>query len=541
MAAGSSARSLWKGAISFGLVHVPVSLHSATEEQEIDFDWLDDRTMDPVGYKRVNKRTGREVEKEHIVKGVKVEGEAYVVLSDDEIRSAYPKRHAKTDEHLLLETDAYLGVIATSDDATLLVMYQGDQFYVRASDTIAMAERIADGMRFLMNPTLPENATIVVRQWPDRESNQVDVITQHQEVAGEIRSGDWIKLHEQAWVMWKLSHHNNLQLLQPAHIVLQQTLEMHDNDDINTASDAPPAMSEPTPAADELESIDADERPPQPVLTKHESWDDRPIRPAGPEKMASLIEESAASVASPVSYEDRPIRAPSTSPPSVVDEQVDPAPGHNEPISIDDAPASSPTAVAAWDERPISSAPTNDAAEMSVETAQAWDERPIQPAPTSWDDRPIKPAPNAKDAVEMSVEMAQAWDERPIQSAPTSWDDRPIKPAPNVFLDERPIQPAVANDPPIDTPCAPSWEDRPIKPASVVEKDAQHDEQPETTSSHSATPNQSPTQAGWSLSMDPPQEAMASESPMDDATWATSSPPISGTHNVFRCEVLSCM
>ena len=71
---------------------MPVSLHSATEEQEIDFDWLDERTMDPVGYKRVNKRTGREVEKDHIVKGVKVEGEAYVVLSDDEIRSAYPKR-----------------------------------------------------------------------------------------------------------------------------------------------------------------------------------------------------------------------------------------------------------------------------------------------------------------------------------------------------------------------------------------------------------------------------------------------------------------
>jgi DNA end-binding protein Ku len=88
----SSARSIWKGAISFGLVHVPVSLHSATQEQELDFDWLDKRTMDPVGYKRINKRTGKEIDKDNIVKGVKLEGDEYVVLSDDEIKNAYPKR-----------------------------------------------------------------------------------------------------------------------------------------------------------------------------------------------------------------------------------------------------------------------------------------------------------------------------------------------------------------------------------------------------------------------------------------------------------------
>lgn len=53
-------RTLWKGAISFGLVHTPVGLHTATTEQGVDFDWLDSRTMDPVGYKRINKRTGKE-------------------------------------------------------------------------------------------------------------------------------------------------------------------------------------------------------------------------------------------------------------------------------------------------------------------------------------------------------------------------------------------------------------------------------------------------------------------------------------------------
>ena len=54
-------RAIWKGAISFGLVHIPVSLVSATSSQGVDFDWLDKRSMDPVGYKRINKTTGKEV------------------------------------------------------------------------------------------------------------------------------------------------------------------------------------------------------------------------------------------------------------------------------------------------------------------------------------------------------------------------------------------------------------------------------------------------------------------------------------------------
>jgi DNA end-binding protein Ku len=84
-------RAIWKGAISFGLVHVPVALYPASVESDIDFDWLDKRTLDPVGYKRVNKRTGKEVPKDDIVKGVKVSDGGYVVLGEDEIKVAYPK------------------------------------------------------------------------------------------------------------------------------------------------------------------------------------------------------------------------------------------------------------------------------------------------------------------------------------------------------------------------------------------------------------------------------------------------------------------
>lgn len=84
-------RAIWKGAISFGLVHVPIALHPGSSEIGIDFDWVDKRSMDPVGYKRINKRTGKEVTKENIVRGVKVRDEEYVLLTDDEIKAAYPK------------------------------------------------------------------------------------------------------------------------------------------------------------------------------------------------------------------------------------------------------------------------------------------------------------------------------------------------------------------------------------------------------------------------------------------------------------------
>jgi Ku protein len=90
MATGS--RTLWKGAITFGLIHIPVALHTASIEQGVDFDWLDKRSMDPVGYKRINKRTGKEIDKDNIVKGVEYEDGKYVIVSPDEVEAVYPRR-----------------------------------------------------------------------------------------------------------------------------------------------------------------------------------------------------------------------------------------------------------------------------------------------------------------------------------------------------------------------------------------------------------------------------------------------------------------
>ncbi|MGY4724406.1 non-homologous end joining protein Ku [Burkholderia pyrrocinia] len=100
------ARMIWKGAISFGLVHVPVQLFPATRTVKPSFRLLDKRSMDPVGYRQINKRTGKEVAREDIVRGYEYEKERYVVLTDDEIRAANPESTQTVDIVTFVDADA---------------------------------------------------------------------------------------------------------------------------------------------------------------------------------------------------------------------------------------------------------------------------------------------------------------------------------------------------------------------------------------------------------------------------------------------------
>ncbi|MBP0636509.1 Ku protein [Cupriavidus sp. AcVe19-6a] len=81
-------RIIWKGAITFGLVNIPVVLRPASRSQTLDLDLLDVRDMAPVGYQRINKSTGKPVDKEHIVKGYQYAKDEYVLLNDEDFRQA---------------------------------------------------------------------------------------------------------------------------------------------------------------------------------------------------------------------------------------------------------------------------------------------------------------------------------------------------------------------------------------------------------------------------------------------------------------------
>jgi len=81
-------RALWKGAISFGLINIPVELFTAQTHDELDFTMLDKRDLSPVGYRRISKKTGKEVAWDNIVKGYEYEDGKYVLLSDEDLRRA---------------------------------------------------------------------------------------------------------------------------------------------------------------------------------------------------------------------------------------------------------------------------------------------------------------------------------------------------------------------------------------------------------------------------------------------------------------------
>jgi DNA end-binding protein Ku len=111
-------RALWKGAISFGLVHVPVLLYPASRSEGISFDMIDKRDFSPVGYKRYNKRTGEEISREHIVKGYQYEKGEYVVVTDEDFKQAN------------VEATQTVDIVAFVDAASVAPYYFDTPYYL---------------------------------------------------------------------------------------------------------------------------------------------------------------------------------------------------------------------------------------------------------------------------------------------------------------------------------------------------------------------------------------------------------------------------
>lgn len=112
-------RGLWKGAISFGLVNVPVELFSAEKRStELELTMLDKRDLSPVGYKRYNKTTGEDVPWAEIVKGYEYEDGRYVVLSDEDFRRAN------------VEASRTVDIVAFVDAAEIAPVYYETPYYL---------------------------------------------------------------------------------------------------------------------------------------------------------------------------------------------------------------------------------------------------------------------------------------------------------------------------------------------------------------------------------------------------------------------------
>jgi DNA end-binding protein Ku len=86
------ARGIWSGAISFGLINIPVSIMSPKQEERISFRMLDKTDNSPIGYKQYNKATGKDVDRKNIVKGYEYERNQYVIITDEDFKAANPKQ-----------------------------------------------------------------------------------------------------------------------------------------------------------------------------------------------------------------------------------------------------------------------------------------------------------------------------------------------------------------------------------------------------------------------------------------------------------------
>jgi len=80
-------KTMWKGAISFGLVSIPVRVYTATDEKTLRFNQLHEKDMGRIRYKRVCAKDGEEIPFDEIVKGYEYEKDHYVVLTDEELDS----------------------------------------------------------------------------------------------------------------------------------------------------------------------------------------------------------------------------------------------------------------------------------------------------------------------------------------------------------------------------------------------------------------------------------------------------------------------
>src|SRR6202050_1734206 len=79
-------RAIWTGAISFGLVSIPISLFPATRKEELSFRLLRKSDLSPVNYKRVSEADGKEVPWDQIVKGYEYEKGKFVVINDEDFK-----------------------------------------------------------------------------------------------------------------------------------------------------------------------------------------------------------------------------------------------------------------------------------------------------------------------------------------------------------------------------------------------------------------------------------------------------------------------
>lgn len=177
------ARALWSGAISFGLVHIPVQLYTADNSQNLNLTMVDKNDMAPVGYKRINKRTGKDVAWDDIVKAYEYEHDQYVVLSDEDLRRAN------------VEATHTIDILSFVDGAQIPPVYYEKPYYLAPA-------KGGDKVYALLREALKRSGKVAVAQIVIRTKQHLAALAPMGDViildtlryADELRSADQVKV-----------------------------------------------------------------------------------------------------------------------------------------------------------------------------------------------------------------------------------------------------------------------------------------------------------------------------------------------------------
>jgi DNA end-binding protein Ku len=155
-------RSLWHGAISFGLIYLPVDLFGASKDGSLALHFLDSRDFAPVGYQRINKSTGKQVDWAHIVKGYEYQKGQYVALSDADFKHA----NAKASETI--------EIASFTDAAQIPAMYFETPYYLSP-------QKGAQKVYSLLRQALQSTSKVALGTFVMRGRQHLCVIAPHQD------------------------------------------------------------------------------------------------------------------------------------------------------------------------------------------------------------------------------------------------------------------------------------------------------------------------------------------------------------------------
>lgn len=190
----ASARPVWKGHISFGLVNIPITLYSAEKRVDLQFRMLDSRNNARVRYERVNEETGEEVPWNEIVKGYEYEDGAYVLLTDEDFKQVKPEATQTIELEQFVDAKA-VDYVYFDKPYYLVPGRKGEKGYVllrealRRSGKIGIA-RVVIRAREYLAALLPEGDALVL-----------DLMRFHQ----ELRQPEELELPREDPVVYKIS------------------------------------------------------------------------------------------------------------------------------------------------------------------------------------------------------------------------------------------------------------------------------------------------------------------------------------------------